>query len=137
FIAAVEHPIIFTPWRSLVLGDLDEWTAEQVVRVLAPMGLVFDADSPWTAVTACAGRPGCAKSLSDVRGDAAAAVESGRVAPIGPPPASRSGVAAADVTVAGRQHWSGCERRCGRPAGAVTEVIAEPSGYRVVSPHTD
>ncbi|MBO0854470.1 MAG: precorrin-3B synthase, partial [Nocardia sp.] len=38
FLAAVEHPIIFTPWRSLVLGDLDEWTAEQVVRVLAPMG---------------------------------------------------------------------------------------------------
>ncbi|UYP17238.1 precorrin-3B synthase [Rhodococcus sp. Z13] len=46
FLAAVERPLIVTPWRSVLLCDLDEWTAEQVVRVLAPMGLVFDADSP-------------------------------------------------------------------------------------------
>ncbi|TWH44327.1 precorrin-3B synthase [Rhodococcus rhodochrous J38] len=38
--------MIVTPWRSVLLCDLDEWTAEQVVRVLAPMGLIFDADSP-------------------------------------------------------------------------------------------
>lgn len=77
FVAAVDHPILITPWRSLVLADMDEWTAEQVVRVLAPMGLIFDANSPWLAVTACAGRPGCAKSLTDVRADAADAVASG------------------------------------------------------------
>ncbi|MGU3583526.1 precorrin-3B synthase, partial [Rhodococcus sp. C26F] len=46
FLAAVERPVIVTPWRSVLLCDLDEWTAEQVVRVLAPMGLIFDADSP-------------------------------------------------------------------------------------------
>lgn len=46
FIAAVERPILLTPWRSLVIADLDEWAAEQVVRVLAPMGLIFDAHSP-------------------------------------------------------------------------------------------
>lgn len=46
FLAAVDRPVIVTPWRSVLLCDLDEWTAEQVVRVLAPMGLVFDADSP-------------------------------------------------------------------------------------------
>ena len=46
FLAAVERPLIITPWRSVLLCDLDEWTAEQVVRVLAPLGLVFDADSP-------------------------------------------------------------------------------------------
>lgn len=46
FLAAVQRPLLITPWRTVLLCDLDEWTAEQVVRVLAPMGLVFDADSP-------------------------------------------------------------------------------------------
>lgn len=46
FLAAVERPIHVTPWRSLVLADLDEWAADQVLRVLAPMGLIFDANSP-------------------------------------------------------------------------------------------
>ncbi|WP_372465839.1 precorrin-3B synthase [Nocardia spumae] len=136
FVAAVEHPIVVTPWRSLVLADLDEWTAEQVVRVLAPMGLVFDAASPWLQVSACAGRPGCAKSLTDVRADAGAAVISGRVLADGESVSDSSGIDADEVVAAGRQHWSGCERRCGRPAGAVTDVVAEPGGYHIIGPAT-
>ncbi|MEV0246945.1 precorrin-3B synthase [Nocardia sp. NPDC050712] len=124
FLAAVERPIFVTPWRSLVVTDLAEGIAEQVVRVLAPMGLIFDSNSPWLLVSACAGQPGCAKSLTDVRGDVAAAVASGRVRPAGPEP-----LAAGEV--AGRQHWSGCERHCGRPRGAVTDVTATPGGYRI------
>lgn len=116
FLVAVERPITITPWRSVLLHDLDEWAAEQAVRVLAPMGLIFDANSPWLQVSACAGRPGCAKSLADVRGDAAAAVESG------------------DLPADGRQHWAGCERKCGRPRGAVTDVVATGDGYRVDRP---
>lgn len=46
FLAAVDHPLVITPWRSVLLCDLDEGVAEQVVRVLAPMGLIFDANSP-------------------------------------------------------------------------------------------
>ncbi|AXY52378.1 precorrin-3B synthase [Rhodococcus ruber] len=46
FLAAVDRPLVVTPWSVVLLCDLDEWAAEQVVRVLAPMGLVFDADSP-------------------------------------------------------------------------------------------
>ncbi|MFQ6325266.1 precorrin-3B synthase [Nocardia sp. CWNU-33] len=152
FIAAVERPVFLTPWRSLVLADLEEWPAEQVVRVLAPMGLLFDANSPWLLVSACAGQPGCAKSLTDVRVDVGAAVDSGRVLPDGttfdsdaphsepvlpqPDPTS-SGTPSApvfeagEVTVGGRQHWSGCARRCGRPRGAATDVVAMPDGYRV------
>ncbi|MFD4466806.1 precorrin-3B synthase [Rhodococcus sp. NPDC058505] len=116
FLVAVEHPISVTPWRSVLLHDLDEGVAEQVVRVLAPMGLIFDAESPWLQVTACAGRPGCAKSLADVRGDATAAVRSG------------------DLPAPGRQHWSGCDRRCGRPRGEVTDIVATGDGYRVDPP---
>ncbi|KAA8886041.1 precorrin-3B synthase [Nocardia colli] len=133
FIAAVERPVFITPWRSLVLPDLDEWTAEQVVRVLAPMDLIFDANSPWLQVSACAGRPGCAKSLTDVRADATAAVESGRVLPPTPNPRTHQDIPilpANELTVAGRQHWSGCDRRCGRPQTPATDVIATESGYR-------
>ncbi|WP_405137214.1 precorrin-3B synthase [Nocardia sp. NBC_01388] len=131
FIAAVERPILLTPWRSLVIADLDEWAAEQVVRVLAPMGLIFDAHSPWLLVSACAGMPGCAKSRTDVRADVAEAVESGRVVPAGAPQFAREGLEAAEIVASGRQHWSGCERRCGRPRGAVTDIIATGDGYRI------
>jgi len=110
FLAATERPLIVTPWRSVVLCDLDEWAAEQVVRVLAPMGLIFDAESPCLVVSACAGRPGCPKSRTDVRADLAEAVVAGTL------PAS------------GRQHWSGCDRRCGRPRGSVVDVVATAEG---------
>ncbi|NKY32475.1 precorrin-3B synthase [Nocardia speluncae] len=133
FLAAIERPILLTPWRSLVITDLGDGPAEQVVRVLAPMGLLFDADSPWLRITACTGRPGCAKSHTDIRADAAAAVEAGRTTAARTLEADTVPAAAAVVT-SGRQHWSGCDRHCGRPAGSITEVTATPGGYRVVSP---
>ncbi|WP_328396720.1 precorrin-3B synthase [Nocardia sp. NBC_00416] len=132
FLAAVERPLLLTPWRGLIVTDLAEGAAEQVVRVLAPMGLVFDAASPWLRITACAGLPGCAKSHTDVRADAAAAVESGRTAAEGTAPGTS--IPGVEVATAGRQHWSGCDRRCGRPTGPVTDVVAAADGYRVVLP---
>ncbi|WP_137724218.1 precorrin-3B synthase [Prescottella subtropica] len=116
FLAAVEMPLVITPWRSILLPDLAEGTAEQVVRVLAPMGLIFDENSPHLQVTACAGRPGCAKALADVRADA------------------RAAIAAGDIPAGARQHWSGCDRTCGRPRGEITDVVAGPDGYRVQKP---
>lgn len=113
FLAAIDRPLIVTAWRGIIVCDLDEDAAEQVVRVLAPMGLIFDVSSPWVEVSACIGSPGCNKSYSDVRTDLTEALERGRV------PAGRV------------QHWSGCERRCGRPKGDVLDVVAGPSGYRV------
>lgn len=66
-----------TPWASLVIHGLTEGETEAVVKVLAPMGLIFDANSPWLQVTACTGLPGCAKSLSKTQADARALVASG------------------------------------------------------------
>lgn len=108
FVGAVEAPVVVTPWRSLLICDLDEGVADVALRVLAPMGLVFDENSPWLDVSACTGSPGCERSAADVRADAAAAV--GDPAP-------------------GHRHFVGCERGCGSPA--VGEVlIAGPDGYR-------
>ncbi|WP_089242583.1 precorrin-3B synthase [Rhodococcoides kyotonense] len=113
FLAAIERPLVVTPWRGIVVCDLDEGAAETVVRVLAPMGLSFDESSPWAQVGACTGSPGCEKSHADVRADLTLAVDEGRI------PTGR------------RQYWSGCERRCGRPKGDVVDVVAGPTGYRV------
>ncbi len=95
-------PLVVTPWRSVVVADLAD-TAD-VARRLRSAGLLLDPDTP--RVTACVGRPGCAKALSDVRADAAP-------------------VPGVDVPV----HWSGCARRCGRPRGEVLDVVANGDGY--------
>lgn len=116
FLAAVDAPIAVTPWRSVLLFDLDEGVADTALRVLAPLGLVFDENSPWLGVSACTGIPGCARSAADVRADAAAAV---------------------DEPVAGdmrHRHYVGCERACGAPPSAQV-LVATGDGYRTLLPH--
>ncbi|WP_308195051.1 precorrin-3B synthase [Mycolicibacterium sp. F2034L] len=109
FVGAVDAPIVITPWRSLLVCDLDEGVADMALRVLAPMGLVFDENSPWLDVSACTGTPGCAHSVADVRSDAAAAL---------------------DDPAEGHRHFVGCERACGSPpVGDV--LVAGPEGYRL------
>ncbi len=111
-LAALAGEVQLTPWRSVVVPDLPEDRVDDAAVDLHRTGVVFDADSPWTRVTACAGRPGCAKALADVRADAAAAVAAGVLPP-------------------GRVHWAGCDRRCGRPRGDVVDVVATAAGYDV------
>lgn len=115
FLGAIDGPSTVSADRVIGLHGLTEAAAEQVVRVLAPMGLVFDQASPWVEVTACTGSDGCARSLTDVRYDAADAVAHGAS------PAE------------GRQHWVGCERGCGYP-GTGSRVRATGDGYRVEYP---
>ncbi|MDN4504785.1 precorrin-3B synthase [Dietzia maris] len=47
FLGAVERPTTVSADRVIGLHELTEPMAEQVVRVLAPMGMIFDAESPW------------------------------------------------------------------------------------------
>jgi precorrin-3B synthase len=98
-----------TPWRSVVLPDLIDVTS--VAGQASALGLGIDEQSPWYRVSACTGRPGCAKALSDVRADALS-----EVLRHGAPP----------HTV----RWSGCERRCGRPHDVQIDLIATGNGYR-------
>jgi precorrin-3B synthase len=108
--AAIEAPMVITPWRSVLVCDLDEGIADAALRVLAPLGLVFDKNSPWLDVSACTGSPGCAHSAADVRADATHSVGT-------------------DAAV--HRHFVGCERACGSPpAGQV--LVATGDGYRVL-----
>ena len=45
-IAQLGASISVTPWRGLVIHDLAEGDADVVLRVLAPRGFIFDANSP-------------------------------------------------------------------------------------------
>ncbi|MFF5986842.1 precorrin-3B synthase [Prauserella flavalba] len=87
--------VVVTPWRTLVLSR-------------TPQGLVTDPADPGLGISACVGRPGCAKSRADVRADALAVLETGV-----------------------RAHLAGCERRCGKPRGAHLDVVATGEGYLV------
>ncbi len=78
FLAAIEAPVVITPWRSLLVCDLAEGVADTSLRVLAPLGLVFDETSRWLEVSACVGSPGCERSRADVRAEATRAAAPGR-----------------------------------------------------------
>ncbi|MFF4323642.1 precorrin-3B synthase [Streptomyces sp. NPDC001568] len=104
-----------TPWRTVVLppasaGEPVDREPVERAALIEAAGLVIGADDPWQSVTACTGRPGCAKSLADVRADARAVV---------------TGSAGALPV-----HWSGCERRCGHPRGAAwVDLVATGDAY--------
>ncbi len=107
-LAAIGAPMVITPWRSVLVFDLEEGVADAALRVLAPLGLVFDENSRWLNVSACTGSPGCEHAAADVRADAAAA---------------------SSTTDGPHRHYVGCERACGSPpTGEV--LVATGDGYR-------
>ncbi|KAK1184069.1 nitrite reductase [Streptomyces sp. NBS 14/10] len=112
-----------TPWRGVVLPGFSPGDAEAALRELADAELVTAPHSPWFGVGACTGRPGCAKSLADVRAEAARAV-AGEASGDGRPGPPRSRLPV---------YFSGCERRCGHPGGPVrwVDVLATGDGYQV------
>jgi precorrin-3B synthase len=120
--------LILTPWRTIVLPDLEPDQAAERVAAIARSGTVTDPSSGWRGVSACAGKPGCAQALADVRADARAVHASAVHA------AALDAAAESPVVTTGKPsavHWVGCERRCGLPAGVVATVLATGVGYRV------
>ena len=113
FVAAIDAPVVITPWRSLLVCDLAEGVADASLRVLAPLGLVFDETSRWLDVSACVGSPGCERSRADVRAEAARVAES-------------------SAATSSRVHFVGCERACGSPAAGEV-LVATADGYRAIS----
>jgi precorrin-3B synthase len=103
-LAATAERAVITPWRTILLPDAPPGADGQ----LAAAGFVVDPDSPVPLVSACAGRPGCAKALADVRADARAGLTAGRFTE--------------------RVHLSGCARRCGSPRGPHRALVALAEG---------
>ncbi|MGW4212390.1 hypothetical protein ACWEIJ_30670 [Lentzea sp. NPDC004789] len=118
-------PIRLTPWRSLVVPAGTDVS-----------GLITDPASPWHGVSACTGRPGCVKSLSDVRADVHAWLGrpelSDPSATIGVGTRSPQGALQSGSIPQRPVHWAGCARRCGRPAGDVIEFVATGDGYEEI-----
>jgi precorrin-3B synthase len=108
-----------TPWRGVIIPGLDPGIAPEQLAVLGGAGFLTSSDAPAAGVSACAGRPGCAQSLADVHAAAAAAF------------GAESGSAATRLPL----HWSGCERRCGHPAGPRVEVVAQPGDHYRLERH--
>lgn len=95
--------------RTATLVDLAPDAVGRARASLAAAGLVLDAGSGWTGLTACAGTDGCSRALADVR--AAAAARARVRHPRAP-----------------AEHWSACERRCGELPGTPVAVTARAPG---------
>ncbi len=92
-------PVVITPWRGLVVPG-----AAAHLEVLAQAGLVVDDSSSWTLLSACVGAPWCGNGRVDTH----------QLAQI------LSGLPLGETRV----HLSGCERRCGAPAGDHLDLVA-------------
>ncbi len=99
---AVGGPVVLTPWRSLIIPG-----AADRLGALSAAGLITEPNNPWGMITACVGAPGCAKSSINTR---EVALE----------------LAGRPTRLARPVHVSGCERRCGAPAGDHEELVGRP-----------
>lgn len=106
-LAVLAPAAVVTPWRTVLLPDPHDPRA--ALDRLRAAEIVVDPGSPALRVSACAGRPGCAKSLSDVRADARSLIDTGPARPV---------------------HVTGCERRCGAPHTPHADAVATgPARY--------
>jgi sulfite reductase beta subunit-like hemoprotein len=103
-----------SPWRTISVVEVPDAGVARVAEALSRLGLVLDPQSGWAGLSACAGLGACGNARIDVR---AAAAERARV----------RGAAGTGAS----EHWSACERRCGRPAVVARAVTSTPDGLEV------
>jgi precorrin-3B synthase len=97
-----------TPWQGVLLTDIEPAHVDATLHALAALGLATTTRDPLTRVIACAGSTGCAKSLSDVKADAA--------------------TLAPHVPGHTQVHLSGCARSCAAAHRAPYTLLAVGDG---------
>jgi len=138
------RPARISASRAVVLPD--QCDPDAAVARIRTAGLDCADDSPWRRVSACVGRPGCSHALADVQADARRSVTQTAIDARADGQTSVDARADGQTSVDGRAdgqtsvdarggtlpvHWSGCERRCGHPAGSYLDIVAVGHGYRI------
>lgn len=113
-LATLASEVRLSAARTLTIVDVPAGDGAALTGELCSLGLVMSAGSGWHGLSACAGLGACTRARVDVR--AAASVRA-RVRTPGAP----------------AEHWSACERGCGRPVGVPVSVVASADGLTVVT----
>lgn len=106
--------IRLTPWRGIVVADVDKSDVHEAEALLDTLGLPTDPASPWRGISACSGKNECHRALTDIR---AVAREF-----------------AGNRTTGGDIHFAACPRACGRPPGAASVVAVTPTDFDIQPP---
>lgn len=102
----------FTPWQSLLLPNVRDEDAAEVMRRLRALGLLCEADQAMSRLIACTGSTGCGKGLADTKGDAV----------------QLAGLLQRHGQVL-NVHLSGCSRACAAAHTAPVTLLAVSPGH--------